>query len=204
MVDIETLKKIEGKHTAETLCETLGITRQSAINLVSKLKKEGYAKVSGGGRQKRIYTISTKLFPDKKYEGMFDILNRHSKEKIMPPFDHFPHTRYKVENAIIDLIEFDDIRILTNMLPLFNHVTDWKLLYNLSKKREVQRKIGALYDISRAFLKVRKMPLKIRKLLLKSKSKSDFQRSSKDFKDYEKIWLVKIPFNKKDLEAYKR
>lgn len=197
----DVLKNIEGKQTVESVAEILNLKRQSAINLLSKLKKEGFVKVSGGRQQKRIYTISNRRILKKENEGMFDILNKYSKNKIIPPFIHEPHNKYCAENAIVDLAEFDDIRILANMLKLFNHVKNWNLIYSLAKKSGAERKIGALYEIAREFTKTRKMPERTRKLLLNSKTRKDFSSSSGNFKDIENIWKVKIPFNKKDLEA---
>ena len=49
---------IEGKYTVETFAKKQGLGRQSAINLLSKLKKQGFIYTTGGGNQKRIYTIS--------------------------------------------------------------------------------------------------------------------------------------------------
>ena len=56
----ETLRKLEGLHTIETAAETLKISRQSALNLLSKLKKQNYITTSGGGKKKRIYKITMK------------------------------------------------------------------------------------------------------------------------------------------------
>jgi DNA-binding PadR family transcriptional regulator len=203
---LENIKRIEGRQTIESVVEALGIGRQSAINLISKLKKEGYAAASGGGRQKRIYTISTKVQRHRRYRGMFDILNEYAKDKIVPHFLHEPHFNYSVENAIADLIELDDLRITINILPLFNHVQDWSLLYKLAKDKKEIKMIGALYDVAKMTTKVRKMPQRFRKYFLdsaKSTKEKDFLRSSHDFLEIERIWKVKIPFNRKDLEVYR-
>ncbi|MBR9690769.1 hypothetical protein GOV08_03735 [Candidatus Woesearchaeota archaeon] len=201
MVDLETLKKLEGKQTVQTVQDALGFTRQSTINFISSLKKQGYVTTSGGGKQKRIYTFSTKIIRKKK-EGMFEILNKYSNEKIYPHFIHEPHFNYKVEHAIIDLIKLEDIRVLVNLLKLFNHVTNWSLLYTLAKENNMRKQVGALYDIARQFTKVKRMPKKTRQLMLNSNDKNNFSRSSNDFKDIENIWGVNIPFNKKDLGVY--
>lgn len=203
-MDIDKLKKIQGKHTVETISYLLNLSRQSTINLISKLKKEGYLIAKGGGHQKRIYMISTKKQIKKKYDGMFDILNKYSPDKVVPYYEHIPHYKYFVEDAIVDLACFDDIRILVNMLPLFNHVNSWSRLYLLAKEKKVRKKVGALYDLAREFTKVRKIPNKTRDLMLKSSDKFSFKSSSGDFLDIEKLWGVKIPFNKNDLEVYKK
>ena len=195
------IKKLEGIQTVETVSEILNLSHQSAINYLSKLKSEGHVKVHGGGKQKRMYTITQKIIYKKKYPGMFDILNKYSTEKINPPFDHIPHNPYSVEEAIVDLIEFDEIRILINIPRLFNHITNWSKVYQLAKKKELRKKIGALYDLSKQITKVKKIPEKTRELMLKSIDKNNFQNSSKEFLDIENMWNIKIPFNKKDLEV---
>ena len=43
-----------GKYTLETFAKENNLSKQSAINKLSKLKQLGYAEVSGGGKQKRI------------------------------------------------------------------------------------------------------------------------------------------------------
>lgn len=198
MASIDTLKKIEGKQTVDTVSAVLEISKQSAINLLSSLKKEGHVVVSGGGKQKRIYTISVrKILPRK--EGMFEVLNKYSKEKIVPHFVHEPRYTYNVENAIIDLVQLNDIRVLTNVLSLFNHVTDWSLLYQLAKKKNLRKKVGALYDVARSSIKVRKMPERTKNLMIASNDSDNFSYSSGDFKDIEHLWKVKIPFKKEDL-----
>ncbi len=203
MVELDLLKKLEGKQTADTIAEELGITKQSAVNFAYKLKKEGFLIRDGGGDQKRIYTISAKFFRKKENPGMFEILNLHSPEKINPYFEHEPHGNYGVENAIIDLIRLNDIRIQINILPLFNHIKNWNLLYNLAKKNNLCTEIGALYDIARQVTKVRKMPLRIQKLLKNFKKINHFIPMNKDFFETEKKWSINLKFNKNDLEVYK-
>lgn len=199
MVNFDKIKKLEGKQTVDTASEILNLTRQSTINLLSKLKKQGHVTVTGGGKQKKIYTIKTRKI-NKENKGMFDILNKYSKEKINPFFIHEPHFEYKVEHAIVDLIELNDIRILINMPPLFNQVKNWHLLYSLGKKRKLNKQIGAMYDVSRQLTKVRKMPDNVRSLMLKNKSEKNFSRSSNTFTEIEKEWNVNIPFNKEDFK----
>ena len=90
-------------------------------------------------------------------------------------------------------------------LALFNKVKDWKKLKEFAEEEKLGRKIGALYDIAKTKLKVRKMDERIRKGLLKSKDKSRYIIEgfrSDDFKEIEKEWRVYIPLNKADLEVY--
>lgn len=150
----------EGKYTVELFAKNNGLTRQSAINLLSKLKKQGNVFVSGGGSQKRIYTISK--LPRKATNGFFDILNKYAPDKISPHFEHYIYGRYTVERAIIDgiLLQKDqkDNRIRTAMLYLFRHIRDWKLLFYLAKKESVVDEIYTLYNDARCKTKCKTMP----------------------------------------------
>ena len=98
----------EGKYTVETFAQKNNLTRQSAINKLSKLKKAGLVSVSGGGKQKRIYTLHTK--PQKEQNGFYKIVNKYSPDKLNPSFEHYVYGKYTVENAIIDGLLIKDIR----------------------------------------------------------------------------------------------
>lgn len=204
VISIDKLKRIEGKQTIESVSEILNIKKNTALNLISMLRKHNLATRNGGGKQKRIYTISTKILRTKEFEGMFDILNKYSPEKIIHSFVHEPHSKYCIENAIIDLIDLNDLRIIINSLSLFNHVKNWSMLYDLAKKKGARRMVGALYDVAKQATRVRRMPKRIKNLLLKSPKEKGFQTTSHSFQDIEKKWHINIPFNKKDLEVYKR
>ena len=56
----EVLRTLEGLQTIETVAAALKVKKQSALNIVSKLKKHGYVTTTGGGKQKRLYKISQK------------------------------------------------------------------------------------------------------------------------------------------------
>ncbi|MFC1800707.1 hypothetical protein ACFLYT_01490 [Nanoarchaeota archaeon] len=193
----EVLKKLEGKQTVETVAEKLGVSRESAVNLMSKLRKEGFVETSGGGKQKRIYTISTKKFT-KKEPGMFDIINKYSKIKVRPMFIHEAHGIYLPENALADAINTHDLRVILSSLNLFNHIKNW---HKLCKAVEGYERItGALYDLAKNYIKVRKMPANIR-TYLKNKGKKIIKEPRKhDFKEIEKEWGVVLPFSKEDME----
>lgn len=148
---------VSEKHTIETFAKQQGLTRQSAINKLSKLKKQGYAQVSGGGEQKRIYTISKTK--QKETNGFFDILNKYSREKISPYFKHQVIGRYDTEKAIIDGLQLkQNIRLRHAMYHLFRHIKDWKLLFDLAKKNKVTNKLYSLYCEAKKNVKVRKLP----------------------------------------------
>ena len=91
-------------------------------------------------------------------------------------------------------------------LALFKKIADWKSLYHLAKENHLERQVGALYDLARSIMKVRKMSLKFRNNSLpKEKYKYDYiipGLNSRDFENIEQIWKIHLPFNKKDLEEY--
>jgi hypothetical protein len=146
-----------GKYTVESFADKNDLTRASAINKLSKLKKEGYIQVSGGGKQKRIYKISNKKL--RQPNGFFNVLNTYSPEKITPNFKHYIFGNYSVEKAIIDgLYLTKDIRIKNAMYSLFNHIKNWKKLFDLAKKHNLTKEVLKLYYEARQKVKVRKIP----------------------------------------------
>ncbi|MAG15566.1 hypothetical protein CMO88_00740 [Candidatus Woesearchaeota archaeon] len=192
------LRKLEGLHTAETATERLGISRQSALNMLSKLKKEGYVTVSGGGRRKRLYKITMrKQRPREK--GMFDIINKYSPMKIAEWYDHQVHGTYGPEEALVDALQTNSFRVILASMRLFSHITDWSKLYRLAKEKDCWQKVGALYDVARLSFKIKRMPRRYyhnghgrwRKLS---------QLKKKNFPQISEKWHVYIPFNQKDLE----
>ena len=102
MDQAELLLQLSGLQTIETVAKALHIKRQSALNVISRLKKEGYITVQGGGKRKRLYTITaTKQRP--RQIGMWDILNQHNPNfKLNPWYDHQVHGGYSVEEALIE------------------------------------------------------------------------------------------------------
>ncbi|MBC8500997.1 MAG: hypothetical protein ISS25_01855 [Nanoarchaeota archaeon] len=149
---------ITGTHTIETVSKQLGIKKSSAINLLSRLKKEGKVTVSGGGKQKRIYHISQ--LPQEKTNGFYDLINKYSKLKLVPSFKHVVHGRYTIEQAIIDGIKIGDARTLEATMYLFKRVANWKRLFDLAKKNKVEKEIHELYSKARKTMKCRRMPKK--------------------------------------------
>ena len=206
-MNVELLKKIEGLQTADTIAERLGMTRQSAINLVSRLKKEGYVTTSGGPRV-HLYKITTrKQLP--RSPGMFDIINKYSPNmKLNPWYDHQVHGKYGPEEALIDAIETQSFRAILASLRLFQHITDWKLLYRLAKERDSWQQVGALYDLARIHFRVRKMPKKYenipekeRKHILSKGWKNISNLGDRgNFPSIQQKWHVYIPFNKNDMK----
>ena len=201
------LRKIAGKHTIETLMDRTGLSRASTLNLLSKLRKKKYLQTEGGGKQKRIYTISTKTI--QKGNGLFTILNKYAKIKIVPSFVHIAHGPYTEENALIDAIEQHDFRIMQAAVYLFAHIKNWKKFHALAKKKNVKPIVGALYDLARTIIKVRKMPEYTRQSLLKARPREKIEliihtkTDSDEIKNIEKVWNVSLPFSKKDVEGMK-
>jgi len=146
----------EGKYTIEQIQREKNITRQSAINLISKLKKQNLLTTNGGGKQKRIYSISK--IPIKQTNGFFDIVNKYSPEKLIPTFKHYTYGKYTIEHAIIDGIKLNQVRTLEATKYLFNHITNWKRLFDLAKKHNLTEEIRKLYGKARETIKCKRMP----------------------------------------------
>jgi hypothetical protein len=146
----------EGKYTVERFAEENNLSKQSALNKLSKLKKLGLAEVSGGGKQKRIYAVSK--LPRKRTNGFYDIVNRYSPEKLQPKFEHYVNGRYSVERAIIEGIRIGDARTLEATAYLVRHISNWKQLFDLAKKDKLQKQVIALYQKARKVTKTRRMP----------------------------------------------
>ena len=200
MEDIKLLRRIEGLHTVETLQKELNLTKQSTINLISKLRKEEHITLfAGGGKKKRIYRITARK-QRKRQEGMFDIINKYSPNmKIREWYDHQVHGIYGPEEALIDALQTQSFRLILASMRLFNHIKDWKKLYILSKEKNCWQKVGALYDVSRLFFKVKKMPERYRKRKYKKWIKLT-QLKKKNFPKISEKWHVYISFNKYDLK----
>lgn len=199
----DVLRKLEGLHTAETARRALGMTRQSAINLLSKLKKEGYVTVSGGGRQPRLYRVTMRKQRPRS-PGMFDIINKHSPMKLSPWYDHQVHGRYGPEEALVDALQTQSFRAILASMRLFNHITDWPRLYRLASEKCVWVKLRALYDVARIFIRVKRMPALYAHKQVRVKKWDAFTQLRKlNFPQIAEKWHVYIPFNPKDLEAIK-
>jgi hypothetical protein len=146
----------EGKYTVERYSEEAHLARQSAINRLSKLKKLGLVEVSGGGKQKRIYTLHK--LPKTRTNGFYDVVNRYSPEKLQPAFEHYTNGKYAVENAIIDGLKIGDARTQEATMYLFSHVRNWKELFFLARKSGLEKQLLELYKKAREKTKCRRIP----------------------------------------------
>lgn len=191
------LRRLEGLHNVETVAEALKIKKQSAINLLSKLKRKGYVTVSKHKRS--LYKISMRK-QRQRDPGMFDIINKYNKNmKLMPWYDHQVHGAYGPEDALIDAIQTESFRVILASMRLFSHINNWPKLYKLAKEKGIWQKVGALYDLSKRFFRVTKIP--------KIYPQHDGIRWSKltqlkkmNFPTIAKKWHVYIPFNEYDME----
>ncbi|MFT4310719.1 MAG: hypothetical protein ACMXYC_03735 [Candidatus Woesearchaeota archaeon] len=147
---------IAQKYTIELYAQKHNLTKQSAINKLHLLKKKGYVHVSGGAHQKRIYTLYT--VPTKPTNGFYDIVNKYSPEKLVPAFKHYTYGNYTIEHAIIDGIHINDVRTTDATMHLFRHITNWKRLFTLAKKRNCTQQVLFLYKKARKLLKVKRLP----------------------------------------------
>lgn len=195
----EIAQRLEGLHTLDTASAQLGMTRGSTLNVLSKLKKEGYVTVQGGRQQVRFYKVTTrKQLP--RVPGMFDLLNKYNPNfKLNEWYDHQVHGTYTVEDAIVDAVTTKSFRALLATLRLFNHVTEWSRLYRLAKEKGVWQQVGALYDVARQTFRVRRMP---RTYGPPKDAQVIPLGRLKDRNNYPAIqekWNVLIPFNKHDV-----
>jgi hypothetical protein len=145
-----------GTYTIERFADERGISRQSALNLLSTMKKKGLATVRGGGREKRLYAIFDR--PQEKTNGFYDMVNKYSPEKLRPRFAHHVRGRYTVEHAIIDGIRIGDARTKEATMHLFLRVTDWTRLFALAKKHDLKVEVIELYQKARMLMRTKRMP----------------------------------------------
>lgn len=198
-------KKLEGMQTISSIAKALNISKRTAINYAWKLRKKGCLINLYGGRVK-IYRISP-LIRKKKGYSLYELLNKYSKVKLNVSEDYIIHSDRKpcIEEILVRAISTGVFRVVLASLGLFNKVKDWPRLKLFAGKYAIERKIGALYDLARETIKVRRMDERTRQGLLKGSGKGFIINNlrTKDFTNLEKRWQVYIPFNKADLEVYK-
>lgn len=186
----------------------LNISRETAINYIYGLRKRGLVETDRGKKGLRLYRIIPVRRKEKGFPGLYETINKYSPIKLVEPFKHriYDH-ELAPEEAIVRAILTKDFRTILASLALFRKVSNWSLLYKFAKERKTQRFVGALYDLSRLCLRVRKMDRRIRNKMKSSELNTRYitpNVKSKDFQDIEREWNVFIPFNKGDIERYKR
>ncbi len=202
------LKRLEGVQTIDSVMNILGVDRQKAIYYVHRLRKAGFVKTSYTGTKKRVYRISHENMLGGR--GYYDIINEYSPMKLAVSETHRIYGRdVSLEETLVFAIESGRIRVILASLSLFGKISDWKLLYSISKEKGAERKAGALYDLSRKLkIRVRRMDGRIRRLMLPSESDGfqyiipGIKTKEEEYKEIEKSWKVYLPFNRSDLEAY--
>ena len=197
--EISTIKDIEKK---------LNIKRVTAINYVHLLRKNGLIKTWYKRDKSRLYIIKKLAKPIIGNESFYDIINKYSPMKLAFRSNYRVIGRkIGVEEAIIRAIETKHPKVILASLALFNHLNDWPLLLKLSKKYNVRRKVGALYELTKTFMRIRRIDKRTLKALLKAKNEPKFivdNFKTKDFKDIEKKWNIFLPFNTVDILEYEQ
>jgi hypothetical protein len=199
------LEALEGVQTIESVKSILSVNKKKAIYYVSRLRKPGYVKTRKREDNTRIYSIS---FQNRlKGTSYYEIINEHSPVKLSIPEIYKIYGREpSLEETFIFALKTKSLRTILAALALFRKITNWTELYWLAKKNRLERQVGALYDLSKRIMRVRKMTDRFRNNAL---PKKEYNYAyvipgimSKDFSDIEKAWKVYLPFNKRDLEDY--
>ena len=195
------LRKLEGLHTAETAAQRLGINRQSALNLLSKLKKERHVTVSGGGRRKRLYKVTMRK-QRPRAKGMFDIINKYSPMKIEGWYDHQVHGTYGPEEALVDALQTNSFRVILASMRLFSHINNWPKLYRFANEKDCWQKVGVLHDVARKYFRVKKIPARYsrKKILHKAFLIKSYPTKEPLFYPVAKKWKTAVPFRRGDIE----
>lgn len=198
-------RKVEGLQTVHSLARLLGVSQRTAINTIWRLRKEGYVQTTYGKRKIRMYRVTPLLRKEKGY-SFYSLLNKYSKVKIIPRQDYFIYAEKEpcVEEILARAVVSGELRVVLASLGLFAKVQNWSRLKKFADTYEVGRRIGALYDVAKTCIRVRRMDERTRKGLLKGKRGYIIQGiQSKHFQNIEKKWGVFIPFNIADLEEYR-
>lgn len=198
-------RKAEGLQTVNSLARLLGVGSRTAVNYASLLRKAGFLTTAHGGRKVRIYRINP-LFRKERGYSFYALLNRYSKVKLRVRQDYFIYAEKEpcVEEILARAVASGEFRVVLASLGLFNKVKNWARLKGFADSYGVGRRIGALYDVAKTCMRVRRMDERTRKGLLNGKKGHIIQGvKSKHFQDIEKVWGVFIPLNKADLEVYK-
>ena len=208
-MDLKVLaKKLNGFQTVKTVCKLLEVDKRTAINYIYALRKAGYVKSSDRGKRKiRLYKIVEMPEIKRGYMGLHDFINLYSTIKLAKPYEHIIHDHELTpEEAVVRAIETREYRVILASLFLFRHIKTWSELHRYAKNASAERFVGALYDLSRKYIRVRRMDKRIRNSLLASKPKKKWMiphMKSKDFGNIEKLWGVYIPFNHQDMVRLK-
>ncbi len=198
--------KLEGIHTLESITSTLKVNKRTAVNYISKLRKQGFVKTKRTSSGKRIYNIS-KLLNRLAGQSYYEVLNKISPLKLSESEIYRIYGReITLEETLIYAIKTEKLRVVLASLALFKQITNWTLLSELARKNKVQRQVCALYDLARSIIKVRKMSQQFKNTCM-PKANDTFvylidKLESKDFGRIQEKWKVYLPFNMADLQDY--
>ncbi len=202
----ELLQKLVGIQTIESVMDILKADKRMAIYYIHRLRRDGYVKTRRQSNNRRVYNISlNNKLGGKSY---YEIINQYSPLKISTSLIHKIYGKEpSLEETLIYAIKTKSLRTILASLALFKKIKDWVKLYDLAKENHIKRQVGALYDLARQIIKVRRMTNKFRSSALPKKGdKFEYiisELKSRDFTEIEKVWKMYLPFNKKDLEEYK-
>ena len=207
-MDIKNItKKLEGLQTVSTIAKKLNVSDRTAVNYAWRLRKNGYLTSRGGGRNIKIYHISLLGFKKKEGYSLYDLINKYSRVKLGTQQDYIIHSKKEPtpEEILVRAVSSDGFRLMLASLELFNKIKNWSELRKFAEEYNIGRNIGALYDVTRKFIRIKRMDERTRKALLKSNGKKFlfYGIKSKNCQDIEKKWRVFIPLNKQDMEIYK-
>lgn len=205
MIKTEAIRRVEGVQSVESIMQILKVDRTKAMKFISSLRRKGYVKTKQTSSKKRIYYISLQnKLGGKSY---YEIINENSPVKLSEPEIYKIYGRVpSFEETLIYAIKTRKLRVILASLSLFKNIKNWKLLNELARENRVERFVGALYDLSRLVMKVRRMNGLFRNGIL-PKNDVEFvyliqDLKSKDFIGIEKTWKVYLPFNMADLSEY--
>ncbi len=196
---------LSGIQTIESVMDALGADKKRAIYHIHRLRKQGYVKTKRLRNNRRVYSISF----ENRLGGnsYYDIINKYSPIKIATPTVYRIYGKVpSAEETLVYALKTKSFRTILAALALFRRIKDWAAVYRLVKESGIKRQVGALYDLARGMIKVRRMTKRFRKYSL-PKDEDGFEYvipglRFREFGHIEKIWKVRLPFNKKDLEAY--
>jgi len=202
------INKIGDFNRIEDIQNKLKVKRATAIKYMYLLRKKGLVKTEYGRNRKRFYRITKVRKPVVGNEGFYSIINKYSPMKLATEINYrIIGRKIGVEESIIRAIETKHPKVILASLALFNHVKNWSLLLKLAKEYNVRRKVGALYELTRKFMRVKRIDKRTLNSLLKAKNEPKFlveNFKSKDFKDIEKKWNIFLTFNKVDMLEYEQ
>ncbi len=202
---LELARKVEGLQTVSSLAKICKIGKRTAVNYSSLLRKAGYLTTAYGGRKIRIYRVTSLPRKERGY-SFYALLNRYSRVKLAVKQQYFIYAEKEpcVEEILVRAVASESFRVVLASLGLFNKIRNWSRLKKFADMYGVGRKIGALYDVAKTVMKIRRIDQRTRKGLKNGKGGYIIPLvKSKHFQTIEKYWGVFIPFNKADLEVYK-